>query len=67
MEQNRELRNKSIHIYGQLITTKRPRIHNGERTVLSVKGAGNTGQLTCKRMKLDHYLTPETKINFKTD
>ena len=42
MEESIELRNKSALVYSHLITTKRPRIYNGERTVLSINGAGNT-------------------------
>ena len=44
MEQNREPRNKSMHM-GQLICNKRQRtrLYNGERTVSSID-VGKTGQ-----------------------
>ena len=45
--------------------TKEARIYNGEKTVSSVSGAGKTGQLHGNRMKLEHSLTPCTKINSK--
>ena len=51
-------------MYGQS-STKEARRCNGQKTVFSKYGAGKTGQLHVKRMKLEHSLTPYKKINSK--
>lgn len=44
---------------------KMPRPINGEETVFSTNGSGNTGLSTCKKMESDPYLTSHIKINSK--
>ena len=48
-----------------LSLTKEARIYNGEKTISLTSDSVGNWSTTCKRMKLDHFLTPYTKINSK--
>ena len=67
MEQNRKPRNDSqlyiVIIYGQLNFDKEKRICNGKKGSLFNKWCWENWIATCKRKKLDCFLTSYTKIN----
>ena len=43
--------------------TKEARIYNGKKTVSAISGAGKTGQLHVKKIKIEYSLTSYIKIN----
>ena len=50
--------------YGYLIFDKEARIYNGTKNLFN-KWCWENSTATCKRMKVEHFLTPYTKINSK--
>ena len=50
---------------GNLFFTKEARIYNGAKTASSIKWCWENRTAIRRRMKLEHFLTPHTKINSK--
>ena len=51
--------------YEHLIFDKGGTIYNGEKTLSLIKWCWKNWSTMCKRMKLEYFLTPHTKINSK--
>ena len=64
MKEKKKEREESpqINPYIRMILTKVPKPFNRERRVFAISDAGVKWLFTCKRMKLDLYLTSQQKL-----
>ena len=51
------------YLYGQLVSDKGGRSKNGVKIASSTNSVGRLRQTICKKIKLNHQLTPHTKLN----
>ena len=63
MEQDRKLR-VIPHTHGHLIFDKGAKIYKGEKSLFNKRCLENW-TASCKRMKLEHFVIPYSKINSK--
>ena len=64
MEQNRETRNDP-QMYGQRIFDKAGKTIQWNKDSFFTKWCWGNWTATCRKMNVDHFLTPYTKINSK--